>query len=76
LENTVLELQKFKAEAEREKKYDLIKQFTNLSDEDKSDVVNNVDKYTLEDIEAKLSVICFRKKFNFVTETQEKVEEI
>ena len=36
-----------------------------LSDEDKAEVVENKAKYSLEDIEAKLSVICVRKKVNF-----------
>ena len=36
-----------------------------LSDEDKADVVANIDNYSLDDIEAKLSVICFRNKVSF-----------
>ena len=36
-----------------------------LSDEDKKDVIDNKSTYSLEDIEAKLSVICVRKKVNF-----------
>jgi hypothetical protein len=36
-----------------------------LSDEDKKDVIENKSSYSLEDIEAKLSVICVRKKVNF-----------
>ena len=36
-----------------------------LSDEDKAEVVANKAQYSLEDIEAKLSVICVRKKVNF-----------
>ena len=39
-----------------------------LSDEDKKDVVENKAQYSLEDIEAKLSVICLRKKVNFELE--------
>ena len=31
----------------------------------KKDVVENKDKYTLDEIESKLSVICVRKKVNF-----------
>lgn len=61
LEKTVAELTKFKAEAEREKKTALINKFTMLTDEEKSDVVTNIDKYTLDEIESTLSVKCFRK---------------
>ena len=39
-----------------------------LSDEDKADVVANKSNYTLEEIEEKLALICYRKKVNFVTE--------
>ena len=36
-----------------------------LSDEDKADVIANKANYSLDDIEAKLSVICVRKKVSF-----------
>ena len=36
-----------------------------LSEEDKKDVIENKSQYSLDDIEAKLSVICVRKKVNF-----------
>ena len=36
-----------------------------LSDEDKQEVIENKANYSLDDIEAKLSVICVRKKVNF-----------
>ena len=36
-----------------------------LSDEDKKNVINNKSKYSLDDIEKELSVICVRKKVNF-----------
>lgn len=36
-----------------------------LSDEDKKDVRDNIDSYSLGEIEAKLSVICFRNKISF-----------
>ena len=61
LEKTIAELTQFKIEAEREKKNDLINKFTMLSREDKADVVTNIDKYSLEDIESKLSIKCFRQ---------------
>ena len=36
-----------------------------LSDEDKADVITNIDTYSVEDIEAKLAVICVRNKVSF-----------
>ena len=62
-ENT--ELKEFKANIESKQKDDLINQFYMLSDDDKKDVIENKDKYTLEEIESKLAVICFKKKVNF-----------
>ena len=59
------ELINFKNSVEDEKKDALINSFYMLSDEDKKDVIENKAKYSLDDIEAKLSVICVRKKVNF-----------
>lgn len=42
-----------------------------LSDEDKAEVVSNKEKYTLDEIKAKLSVICFDKKINFTLNNSE-----
>lgn len=63
-------LKEFKLGVERVQKEALIKDFYMLSDVDKQDVIDNIDKYSLEDIESKLSVICFRKKINFNIETE------
>ena len=60
-----IELRKFKQEVEDREKEELIAQFYMLSDEDKKDVVENKSTYTLEEIESKLAVICFKKKVNF-----------
>jgi hypothetical protein len=68
------ELVHFKNSIEREKKEQLIDGFYMLSDEDKQDVISNIDKYSLDDIEAKLSVICVRKKVNFDLEDTSKNE--
>jgi hypothetical protein len=46
-----------------------------LSDEDKAEVIENKAKYSLDDIEAKLSVICVRKKVNFDLEDTSDVED-
>ena len=61
-------LQEFKAIADKKEKLAMIDQFYMLSDKDKEDVVKNIDSYSLEDIENKLSVICFRNKVNFSVE--------
>ena len=68
-------LQAFKNSIEDEKKDSLIKSFYMLSDEDKKDVIENKAKYSLEDIESKLSVICVRKRVNFDLDN-EKTEEV
>jgi hypothetical protein len=43
----------------------MIASFYMLSDEDKADVVEKIDEYSLDDIEAKLSIICVRNKVSF-----------
>lgn len=58
-------LKEFKLAADRKEKEELIQSFYMLSDEDKADVVANIDNYSLDDIEAKLAIICFRNKVNF-----------
>ena len=59
------ELLEFKKGIERKEKETMINSFYMLSDEDKKDVVENIDNYSLEEIEAKLSVICVRNKVSF-----------
>ena len=39
--------------------------FCMLDEEMKKDVIDNVDKYSLDEIEAKLSIICVRNKVIF-----------
>lgn len=58
-------LREFKANVEKAEKQQMIDSFYMLSDEDKKEVVDNIDKYSLDDIEAKLSVICVRNKVSF-----------
>ena len=65
LEQENSELKEFKLVAERKEKMALIESFYMLSDEDKKDVIENVDAYSLNDIEAKLSIICVRNKVSF-----------
>ena len=75
LENEVKELREFKAAVENEKKDQLIEEFSMLSDEDKKDVIENKANYSLDDIKAKLSVICFEKKVNFDLSSNKKNED-
>ena len=75
LQNQYEELVKFKTEIDNQNKDALIAEFYMLSDEDKADVISNKEKYTLDEIKSKLSVICFDKKISFNT-TEEKEEDI
>ena len=65
LENSLNELKAFKAGVEKKEKEAMIASFYMLSDEDKRDVVSNIDTYSLDEIEAKLSIICVRNKVSF-----------
>ncbi|MBQ0142054.1 MAG: hypothetical protein KBT06_04520 [Prevotellaceae bacterium] len=71
LEESYNELLAFKEGIINERKDSLIESFYMLSDEDKKEVIENKAKYSLEDIEAKLSVICVRKKVNFSLDEEE-----
>ena len=75
LQNQYQELLNFKKEIDNQKKDALIAEFYMLSDEDKADVISNKEKYTLSEIKAKLSVICFDKKISFSTKETEKTED-
>ena len=65
LEGQLAELVTFKKGIEKAEKEKMIASFYMLSDEDKTDVVENIDNYSLEDIEAKLSILCVRNKVSF-----------
>lgn len=79
LETKYQALVEFKETVDTEKKDALINSFYMLSDEDKADVIENKSNYSLDEIEAKLSVICVRKKVNFdlddTSKNEDKVEE-
>lgn len=69
----------FKNEVESAKKDEMIKSFYMLSDEDKKEVVDNKDKFTLEEIESKLSVIFTKKslaEMSIKTESDEEEKPI
>lgn len=73
-ENT--NLKEFKLGVEKEAKEDMINNtFFMLSEEDKKDVIENINTYSLDEIEAKLSVICVRNKVNFNLDNEEHKEE-
>jgi len=64
LESSYNELVEFKLGKEREEKQAMIDSFYMLSEADKEDVQNNIDSYSVDEIEAKLSVICVRNKLD------------
>lgn len=67
-------LVEFKNQVENEKKDALIDEFYMLSDEDKKDIIENKTNYSLDEIKAKLAVICFEKKVNFNSENSDKID--
>lgn len=58
-------LRQFKVDADRKAKQEMIDSFYMLSDTEKKDCIDNIDTYSLNDIEAKLSIICVRNKVSF-----------
>lgn len=65
LETQLASLTEFKNKADRAEKQKMIDSFSVLSAEEKKDVIENIDTYSLDDIEAKLSIICVRNKVSF-----------
>lgn len=65
LQSQLNELTTFKKGIEKAEKEKMIASFYMLSDEDKKDVIENIDNYSLNDIEAKLSILCVRNKVSF-----------
>lgn len=59
------ELKEFKNTKLDEEKDTMINSFYMLSQEDKKEVMDNKANYSLDEIEAKLSIICVRNKVNF-----------
>lgn len=53
----------------------MIDSFYMLSDADKKDCIDNIDTYSVDDIEAKLSIICVRNKVSFNLDDNNKQEE-
>ena len=65
LETQIQQLSDFKKNIEKAEKQKMIDSFYMLTNEDKKDVIDNIDSYSLDDIEAKLSIICVRNKVSF-----------
>ena len=65
LESQVATLTEFKNKIDKAEKQKMIDSFYMLSDNEKADVIANIDTYSVEDIEAKLSIICVRNKVSF-----------
>lgn len=65
LKAEIAPLREYRAAAERKEKQEMINSFYMLSDEEKKDCIDNIDNYSLNDIEAKLSIICVRNKVSF-----------
>ena len=65
LESQIATLTEFKNKVDRAEKQKMIDSFSVLSDEEKKDVIENIDTYSLDDIEAKLSIICVRNTVSF-----------
>lgn len=70
LDTEVTSLREFKQRVDRKEKQEMIDKFYMLTDEQKKDVVEHIDTYSLDEIEAKLSIICVRNRIGF-TDTQE-----
>lgn len=71
LEEEIGTLKEFKLIAERKEKQQMIDSFYMLSDNDKREVTDNIDNYTVDEIEAKLAVFCLRNHINFGNEQQQ-----
>lgn len=65
LNEEIKPLREFKIAADKKAKQDMIDRFYMLSDEDKKDCIENIDNYSLDQIESKLSIICVRNKVSF-----------
>lgn len=66
------ELVNFKNSVEKKEKQNMIDNFWMLSEDDKKEVQENIDTYSLDDIEGKLSIICVRNKVSFDLEEDKK----
>lgn len=75
LEDEAKSLKEFKTGIEDAQKDEMIASFYMLSEEDKKDVIANKSSYSLDEIEAKLSVICVRNKVSFNLDSESSEEQ-
>lgn len=68
-------LKEFKNAAELKEKQAMVNSFYMLSEEDKKEVVENINNYSVDEIESKLAVICVRNKVSFALEDEVGKEE-
>lgn len=61
----------FKEQKDREAKQAMIDSFYMLSDDEKKDVQDNIDTYSLDEIEGKLSIICVHNKLDLSEKSEE-----
>ena len=74
METEYNELISFKKSVELKEKQAMIDSFYMLSNEDKKEIQENIENYSLDDIEAKLSIICVRNKVSFDLEDDKPAE--
>lgn len=67
MEKELEELRAFKLQQENLKKDALINKYFMLSDEDKAEIIANKEKYSYDEIEAKLALIYVKKNVDFST---------
>lgn len=65
MKTSVADLTQFKNTVLKKEKQEMINSFYMLSDEDKKDVIDHIDEYSKDEIEAKLSIICVRNRVSF-----------
>lgn len=70
MKTSVADLTQFKNTVLKEEKQEMINSFYMLSDEDKKDVIDHIDEYSKDEIEAKLSIICVRNRVSFEEENK------
>lgn len=70
MKTSVADLTQFKNTVLKKEKQEMINSFYMLSDEDKKDVIDHIDEYSKDEIEAKLSIICVRNKVSFEEENK------
>lgn len=69
-------LTEFKQEKEREEKLDVIKQFTSIDNEEVKEYVDNIDKYTKEELELRLFAEVGKGKLQFTKNNKKKDKNI